>query len=73
MSPVGTPVPGAQRRDDAEAVLAGLEDEVLSALDAEQRETLNHLLTQATTSHAVDCASAGAEDPPDGGCQPMAS
>jgi DNA-binding MarR family transcriptional regulator len=49
---------GSQRLTDAEAALAAAEDEVLGALDAEQRETLYGLLQQATTSHVVDCAAA---------------
>jgi len=53
---------GTKRLAEAEAALAAAEDEVLGALDAEQRETLYQLLAQATTSHVVDCASATAED-----------
>jgi hypothetical protein len=34
---------------------AASEDEVLGALDADQRETLYQLLAQATTRHVVDC------------------
>lgn len=49
---------GAGRLEQAEAALAAAEDEVLSALDAEQRETLYLLLQQATTSHVIDCAAA---------------
>jgi DNA-binding MarR family transcriptional regulator len=49
---------GAQRLTDAESALAAAEDEVLGALDPEQRETLYSLLQQATTSHVVDCAAA---------------
>jgi MarR family transcriptional regulator, lower aerobic nicotinate degradation pathway regulator len=59
---------GIQRLAEAEAALAAAEDEVLSALDTEQRETLYQLLAQATTSHVVDCTAAAAEDPPDSGC-----
>lgn len=59
---------GSARLAEAEATLAAVEDEVLSALDAEQRETLYRLLAQATTSHVVDCAAAAAEDPPDSAC-----
>jgi DNA-binding MarR family transcriptional regulator len=59
---------GAQRLAEAEAALADAEDEVLSALDAEQREALYQLLTQATTSHVGDCVAAAAEDPPDSDC-----
>jgi MarR family transcriptional regulator, lower aerobic nicotinate degradation pathway regulator len=59
---------GTARLAEAEATLAAVEDEVLSALDAEQRETLYQLLAQATTSHVLDCAAAAAEDPPDSSC-----
>lgn len=59
---------GKARLTDAESALAAAEDDVLSALDAEQRETLYQLLQQATTSHVVDCATAAAEDPLDGDC-----
>jgi DNA-binding MarR family transcriptional regulator len=59
---------GAARLIEAEAALAAAEDEVLGALDADQRETLYQLLVQATTSHVVDCAAAAAEDVPDSGC-----
>jgi len=51
---------GSQRLTQAEAALAAAEDEVLSALDAEQRELLYSLLQQATTSHVVDCGAAAA-------------
>jgi tagatose-1,6-bisphosphate aldolase len=50
------------------AALAATEDEVLGALDADQRETLYQLLAQATTSHVVDCASAAAELLSNDGC-----
>ncbi|HEX4466445.1 MAG TPA: MarR family winged helix-turn-helix transcriptional regulator [Solirubrobacteraceae bacterium] len=60
---------GAKRLAEAEAALAAAEDEVLGALDAEQRESLYQLLAQATSSHAVDCAgAAAAEEPPADGC-----
>lgn len=59
---------GTERLAEAEAALAVAEDEVLGALDADQRETLYQLLTQATTSHVVDCVAAAAEDLPAGGC-----
>src|SRR5580693_1338466 len=52
---------GTKRLAQAEAALAAAEDEVLGALDAEQRETLYLLLQQATTSHVVDCAATVAE------------
>ena len=57
---------GGRRLADAECALAAAEDDVLSALDAEQREMLYSLLQQATTSHVVDCAAAVAEDGDDG-------
>jgi hypothetical protein len=51
---------------EAESALTAVEDEVLGALDPEQRETLYTLLTQATTSHVLDCAVAAAN--PVAGC-----
>jgi MarR family transcriptional regulator, lower aerobic nicotinate degradation pathway regulator len=59
---------GAERLAEAETALAAAEDEVLAALDADQREALYQLLAQATTSHVIDCAAATAEDPPDNDC-----
>ena len=59
---------GAARLADAESALAAAEDDVLSALDAEQREALFQLLQQATTSQVVDCSAAAAEDPPHDAC-----
>ncbi|HEV7529359.1 MAG TPA: MarR family winged helix-turn-helix transcriptional regulator [Solirubrobacteraceae bacterium] len=61
-------VEGSERLAEAEAALAAVEDEVLGALDADQRETLYQLLAQATTSHLVDCAVAVAEGLPPGDC-----
>ncbi|MCW3017923.1 MAG: MarR family transcriptional regulator [Solirubrobacterales bacterium] len=61
---------GSARLAEAEAALAAAEDEVLGALDAEQRETLYQLLVQATTSHVLDCAAAAAEDLSQSDCQP---
>jgi DNA-binding MarR family transcriptional regulator len=58
---------GAQRLSDAESTLAAAEDEVLAALDADEREQLYQLLAKATTSHVVDCAAA-AEELPDSDC-----
>jgi MarR family transcriptional regulator, lower aerobic nicotinate degradation pathway regulator len=46
---------GAQLLAQAEAALAAAEDEVLSALDHDQRETLYRLLQQATTEAAPCC------------------
>jgi DNA-binding MarR family transcriptional regulator len=59
---------GIGRMAEAEAALAAVEDEVLGALDAEQRETLYQLLAQATTSHVLDCAAAATEDLTADGC-----
>jgi DNA-binding MarR family transcriptional regulator len=59
---------GTQRLTEAEAALADAEEDVLSALDAEQRETLYQLLAQATTSHVIDCAAATAEEPSNSSC-----
>ncbi len=59
---------GGDRLDEAEKALAAAEDEVLTALDADERETLYRLLAKATRSHVLDCSAAAAEDPPDGGC-----
>ena len=49
---------GSARLAKAESSLAAAEDDVLSALDADQRELLYSLLQQATTSHVVDCTAA---------------
>ncbi len=60
---------GTERLAQAEVALAAAEDEVLSALDADERETLYRLLQQATTSHTIDCAAAAdAREPDDEGC-----
>lgn len=59
---------GTNRLAEAEAALAAAENEVLGALDANQRETLYQLLAQATTSHVIDCTTATAEEPPADGC-----
>jgi DNA-binding MarR family transcriptional regulator len=53
---------GARRLAEAEAALSEVEDEVLGALEPAERETLYELLTQATTTHVVDCAAATAAD-----------
>lgn len=52
---------GGKRLAEAESALAAAEDEVLSALDTDQREMLYSLLQQATTSHVLDCAAAADE------------
>jgi DNA-binding MarR family transcriptional regulator len=59
---------GGTRLVEAEAALAAAEDDVLGALDNEQRETLYQLLSQATSSHVVDCAAAAADAQADEGC-----
>lgn len=59
---------GMVRLSEAEAALAAAEDEVLAALDDDQRETLYQLLAQATASHVGDCVAAVSEDAPDSGC-----
>jgi DNA-binding MarR family transcriptional regulator len=51
---------GAERLRAAECALAAAEDDVLGALDADQREQLYQLLQQATAHHAGDCAAAAA-------------
>jgi DNA-binding MarR family transcriptional regulator len=59
---------GTGRLAEAEAALAEAENDVLGALDADQRETLYQLLSQATTSHVIDCTAAAAEALPAGDC-----
>jgi DNA-binding MarR family transcriptional regulator len=49
---------GTARLREAECALAAAEEEVLGALDADQRELLYQLLQQATAGHVVDCAAA---------------
>jgi DNA-binding MarR family transcriptional regulator len=49
---------GAERLAKAEFALATVEDDVLGALDDEQRETLYQLLHQATGAPDVDCTKA---------------
>jgi DNA-binding MarR family transcriptional regulator len=46
---------GARRLTEAEAALAAAEDDLLSALDTDDRETLYRLLHQATASHVHEC------------------
>jgi DNA-binding MarR family transcriptional regulator len=50
--------------------LTPAEDEVLGALDDEQRETLYRLLQRATAGHVVDCAGAAADAEPDANATP---
>lgn len=52
--------PGTERLREAECTLAVVEDEVLGALDAAQRETLYELLAQAAAGRHVEC---GGPDP----------
>jgi DNA-binding MarR family transcriptional regulator len=49
---------GGQKLSEAECALAAAEDDVFSALDAEQREMLYQLLQQATAGHVLDCIAA---------------
>jgi DNA-binding MarR family transcriptional regulator len=53
---------GAECLREAECALAAAENEVLGALDAEERETLYRLLQRATAGHVVDCAGAVAAE-----------
>jgi DNA-binding MarR family transcriptional regulator len=52
---------GEAKLAKAEFALAAVEDEVLAALDVEERETLYRLLHRATTDHVGDCVSAAAD------------
>jgi MarR family transcriptional regulator, lower aerobic nicotinate degradation pathway regulator len=52
---------GAGRLREAEGALVAVEDDVLAALDAEERETLYRLLQRATSQHVLDCSSASRE------------
>jgi DNA-binding MarR family transcriptional regulator len=49
---------GAQRLTQVECAMAAVEEEVLSALDAKQRETLYSLLQQAANGTEVICTEA---------------
>jgi MarR family transcriptional regulator, lower aerobic nicotinate degradation pathway regulator len=58
---------GARRLAGAEAALAAAEDDLLSALDPQQREILYRLLQQATTGHVTErnaCSPPTARDQP---------
>jgi DNA-binding MarR family transcriptional regulator len=46
---------GAKQLAKAEAALAAIEDEVLGALDENQRETLHNLLLQAARGAEISC------------------
>ena len=52
---------GIDRLNDTEAALVAVEDDVLGALDADERETLYRLLQRATSQHVSDCSSASQE------------
>jgi DNA-binding MarR family transcriptional regulator len=49
---------GAKQLATVEGALLAVEDQVLGALDETQRETLYHLLQQATNGAVVDCTQA---------------
>jgi DNA-binding MarR family transcriptional regulator len=55
---VGLTEAGGEKLVEAECALAAAENELFSALDADQRETLYQLLQQATAGHVLDCAAA---------------
>ena len=55
---------GSARIGQAELALAEVEDQVLGALDHEQRVALYDLLQRATAGHVVDCAAAAADAAP---------
>jgi DNA-binding MarR family transcriptional regulator len=54
---------GAERLREAECAIATAENEVLGALDPDEREQLYRLLQRATSGHVVDCSAAVAEVP----------
>ena len=58
---VGLTDAGATRLGEAEAALGQVEDQLLAALDHEQRVALYDLLQQATAGHVVDCGAAAAD------------
>jgi DNA-binding MarR family transcriptional regulator len=49
---------GARQLAEVECAMAAVEEEVLAALDASQRETLYSLLQQAATGTVVNCTTA---------------
>ncbi|MGD9695659.1 MAG: MarR family winged helix-turn-helix transcriptional regulator [Thermoleophilia bacterium] len=53
---------GAVRLDEAEALLAGVEDDVLGALDADERRTLCALLQKATGGCAPALVAASGDE-----------
>jgi DNA-binding MarR family transcriptional regulator len=57
---------GERELEKAERIFACAEEQVLGALDAEEREQLHALLSRATTGQAIPCDPAThAADPPD--------
>lgn len=54
---------GIERLEAAEAELRSVEDDVLGALDQEQRDTLYELLQIATQGFAASCTEAIADEP----------
>jgi MarR family transcriptional regulator, lower aerobic nicotinate degradation pathway regulator len=52
---------GTRKLGKAEDALAAVEDDLLGALSAEERETLYGLLQRATSAHVMDCSSASRE------------
>ncbi|WP_406044169.1 MarR family winged helix-turn-helix transcriptional regulator [Micromonospora sp. NBC_00898] len=54
---------GARQLREAECALAAAENEVLGALDAQQREALYELLQQAATGATGPCGEAVTDDP----------
>src|ERR1700733_7053705 len=55
---VGPPAPGSEQPTKAECALSAAENEVLSALDENQRETLYSLLQQAAAGTVPSCREA---------------
>jgi DNA-binding MarR family transcriptional regulator len=58
---------GTKRLREAECALAGVEDEVLGALQPAERDTLYELLRRASSGRPMSCAEAS-EDEPDPIC-----
>ncbi|WP_433531150.1 MarR family winged helix-turn-helix transcriptional regulator [Micromonospora sp. CA-263727] len=53
---------GGKRLNEAECALAGVEDEVLGALDPAERDTLYELLRRASSGAPATCTEAVSED-----------
>jgi DNA-binding MarR family transcriptional regulator len=58
---VGLTDAGGTRLGEAEAALGEVEDQLLSALDHQQRAALYDLLQRATSGHVLDCGAAAAD------------